>query len=249
MAKYLRPSIFNCPFCLELAHPPYARALLGDSWPFADRLLFASDDAVALAGYGPQVFPYALVLTRRHIVSTAETHAREREALLQCLSYLYGLKAFPGKSLTVFEHGGVDSDRCGCLEHCHLHVIDGRYDAVAWLRDDEPDCREVCLSVTERWQVQGRYIFAGVYADNHEVRGVLAQPDDVPRQYFRQLLARQLGERCWNWREGMNHDFIEALVSIAKETAGRGAVEPCPTLEKSCPVYVGGELTDVHGCR
>lgn len=203
-----------CPFCRELQQPSYGCALLGEDWPFKDRLLAQSPDAFAIAGYGPQVFPYALVVTNRHIVSLTATSASERKSILQCLDALRTLPALIGKSVSVFEHGGSGPGSCACLEHCHLHVIDGRYPIMEWLLEEEI-CRSVSFSATQMFEIEEPYVFAGRYSGG-EIQGAVAKPEVRMSQYFRHMLALRLGERAWDWRMGMNMAFIRKLVTQAK---------------------------------
>src|SRR4051812_7884210 len=124
-----------CPFCLEMADARYGRALLGDRWPFDDRVLLRANEAWAIAGIAPQVYPYVLIITRRHITSIAESDYQERKSILDLLDGLLELKLFASSELIVFEHGGKVGNRCSCLEHCHLHIIDGAYPIVRWFAD------------------------------------------------------------------------------------------------------------------
>src|SRR5687768_11357291 len=68
---------YACPFCLEIVDLSYSANFLPVNWPFRGRVLSEDENAIALAGYGPQIYPYALVLPRRHVHSLAETTAEE----------------------------------------------------------------------------------------------------------------------------------------------------------------------------
>ena len=214
----------TCPFCRELANPRYGCVLLGEDWPFEDRILAQEAEAFAIAGYGPQVFPYALVLTNRHISCLGQSSDGERASLLGCLDSLLELSVFSSGRLSVFEHGGRGKNACSCLEHCHLHVIDGQYPAIEWLRDEEDVHRQVTLEVSAKFEAAEPYIFAGGY-DGQTLDGIIAHPEDRWPQYFRHVLASRLGHRRWDWREGMNRDYMVQLVTAAKhfrETGCRG---------------------------
>jgi diadenosine tetraphosphate (Ap4A) HIT family hydrolase len=206
-----------CPFCSEAAHAAYGRSLLGDGWPFPDRVLFDRGEAFAIAGYGPQVFPYVLVLPRRHVVSLADCDRGERESILGCLNDLAALSIFKSKELTIFEHGGRSGDTCSCLEHCHLHVIDGEYPIEEWLIEDFPDSGPAIFDRESTPPPASSYLFAGNYnLDAFRIRGHYLAWDRPPSQFFRRLLSSKLRLEDWDWHAGMNQDFMVRLVTHVK---------------------------------
>jgi diadenosine tetraphosphate (Ap4A) HIT family hydrolase len=206
-----------CPFCLELENPSYSLNFLGSTWPFSDRILFSTDHATVIAGYGPQVNPYALVVPRRHLQSVAETTREERASVLDCLDKLLSMGVFPSGKLSIFEHGDCGGRRHhSCLEHCHLHVVDGAIPIAEWLREECLGCEEAALSVDSNWAAGRAYLWAGAYAGNGCATGLINQDGSDRSQFFRRLIARRLGQRKWNWREGMNPDYMRDLVQAAK---------------------------------
>lgn len=211
-----------CPFCIELLQPQYGCALLRPDWPHPDRILATEPDAFAIAGYGPQVYPYALIVTNRHITSLAEATASERLSVLHCIDRLQMLSPFRGLAPAVFEHGGKGGSACSCLEHCHLHVISGQYPVQAWLEEEEA-CEPAMMDEQRGFGVGGSYLFAGRYSGGRLV-GVTAQPEERTPQYFRQMLALRLGLTSWDWREGMNVNFMRDLVSEAKKSQAQGVM-------------------------
>ncbi len=207
-----------CPFCLELENPSYALNFLCPSWPYPDRILVSADHAVALAGYGPQVNRYALVITRRHLQSIAETSCEERADILDCLDQLLALDVFPSRSLSVFEHGDCGGrQHHSCLEHCHIHVVDGALPISTWLREECPDCKEAALSTESVWSNDRPYLWAGTYAGDGRVNGLVNVDGFDRSQFFRRLIARRLGQASWNWREGMNSNYMREMVTVAKK--------------------------------
>lgn len=210
------PESVTCPFCLEVVEPRYGTVLLGEHFPFKDRVLFRSDKAWAIAGIAPQVYPYALIITKRHITSLAEASTEERRSILDALEGLRNLGVFPSKELTVFEHGGKVGNRCSCLEHCHLHVIDGKHRIVDWFVEDQPNAVQWIVDDVRTLPHRGRYLFAATYRGGRVLHGVSTEPEEVPTQYFRQLLAARTGSRNWDWHELMNMQFVSVLVGAAK---------------------------------
>src|ERR1035441_3956898 len=114
-----------CVFCLEGQDPEFANIFLGDDWPYKGRVLVSNERMYAIPGYGPQVFPYVLIVSRRHFSSLAESDSSERESLFRVLSRLRMLRIFGPRPLCVFEHGGCGGSTQSCIDHFHLHVVDG----------------------------------------------------------------------------------------------------------------------------
>jgi diadenosine tetraphosphate (Ap4A) HIT family hydrolase len=211
-----------CPFCLELETPAYALNFL-EHWPFADRILFTTDLATAIAGYGPQVRSYALIIPHRHLRSVAETSREERESLMDCLDALRSLESYPSGVLTVFEHGDCGSrQHHSCIEHCHLHVMDGSIRMADWLREECRGCEEAVLSSPSVWRADSGYLWAGTYTGDRRAIGLMSRSGSDRSQFFRRLIARRMGHAKWNWREGMNPSYMRELVSAAKaQNVGR----------------------------
>ncbi|HVT11661.1 MAG TPA: hypothetical protein VHE55_05305 [Fimbriimonadaceae bacterium] len=202
-----------CLFCRESSAPDTAREFLPPGWPYADRILSRNCSWFAIPGTGPQVFPYIIVASNRHITSLAETGGQERQALFHMLDLLLRLKLFPSNALTVFEHGGTSGDTCGCLDHCHIHVVDSEYPLQAILQKSAPDCRVECFSAERPLQAEGRYVCAGRYTGTGELVVAMSYDRGEIRQYFRKVLAALLRSEQWNWRERMNDDWLLRLVN------------------------------------
>src|SRR5947209_6139161 len=117
-----------CIFCLEARSPESANGFLGASWPYNGRVIVSNDFMYAVPGYGPQVFPYVLVISRRHFDSLARSTRPERIAIIDILEHLRTMPMFSTSRLCVFEHGGCTTDTHSCLEHFHLHVVDASID-------------------------------------------------------------------------------------------------------------------------
>ena len=81
----------SCVFCNDAEDPSYANCFLGSDWPYNGRIITQTDTVFVVPGYGPQVFPYALIITNRHITSLAQTTKRERNDIFECLSRLQAL--------------------------------------------------------------------------------------------------------------------------------------------------------------
>jgi hypothetical protein len=189
-------------------------------------VIYADDSVIAIPGLGPQVYPYVLVVTRRHFSGFADSTPSERQALLDALHALLSLGIYPSQSLCVFEHGGCGGMTIGCIDHCHMHVVDGAFALHDALAARVVDVSPASLSATEVLRPADRYLFAGPFGGGRCITGVLTHVIPPSRQYFRQLLAAELGSDEWDWSLRMNEAWVLRLV--AEVAAKTGAPQRRP---------------------
>jgi hypothetical protein len=169
-----------------------------------------------MAGLGALVFPYILFVTKRHITGIDMASVQELAELREMLDSCLGSKLFPSGRLSLFEHGGSGGESCSCVDHCHIHVVDGAFDlasllstarsaAVAWsVEFDEPG----------KFPVTAPYVWAGRYHQGSENIEAFVHPAaGLGQQYFRRLLAAWIGTDHWNWRLSPEWDNIQKLVA------------------------------------
>jgi len=199
-----------CPFCSELMDPSlFCRVQQG--WPFASRIVHLNRRAFVIPGIGPQVYPYLLVLTRRHKFSLASTTRDERHDLVASLDWLRQTGIYPSPTLTVFEHGGCGgNDSASCVDHAHLHVVDGRF-GIQTLFAAYAATTSVAFGAETPLPQMERYVFAGSYDGSGVIRGELAE-GVFPKQFCRRLLATIVGGP-WNWRLKMHEEWVLRTVT------------------------------------
>jgi diadenosine tetraphosphate (Ap4A) HIT family hydrolase len=199
----------SCPFCTELMNPAAFRRVQHD-WPFDSRIVHINEKAFVIPGVGPQVYPYLLVLTRRHIVSLATTTPVERRKLIAALDWLLQSGVYPSSSLTVFEHGGCGgNDSASCVDHAHMHVIDGTHDLPSLFRARTETAPAEFSGDVSLPDVE-RYVFVGRYAGGGTIHGAVSEAV-FPKQFCRRLLATLVGGP-WNWRLKMHEEWVTKLV-------------------------------------
>jgi hypothetical protein len=185
-----------CPFCLDSVHPEVP------SWiPAQSRLLGVIGEISLCAGLGAIVQPYVLAYPSRHILGISELSAHARRDLIDALDSCLETSLFPSGSLTVFEHGGrSSSETTSCLEHCHLHILDGQFDLVGALTAIYPEAEEATVSATSNITSESTYLLAGIYQDS-AIEAVMVHAPGCGSQFFRRTLAALVhDEHEWNWR-------------------------------------------------
>lgn len=205
-----------CPFCIEAASPESGLRLLGETWPFRDRVLCDFQSSFAIAGFGPLVYPYALVLPKRHVMNYLCTSTSERESIFDCLDALLIQSEFSNGSLVVLEHGGCGGPSSACIAHCHLHVFDGAMHIDEWMDEELAGATFIELDSALPSPAHPDYLFAGRYGGDRRLPGRIAPDDQRTPQFFRQVIASRLSLGNWNWRIGMNPDMMIRLVQKSR---------------------------------
>jgi diadenosine tetraphosphate (Ap4A) HIT family hydrolase len=198
----------SCVFCLEANVPGYARTFLPLEWPYPHRTLHRSADCFVVPGYGPIVCPYVLVIPIRHSLSLSHLQGRERLAIFEALEPLLASGLFPSNSICVFEHGGCRGSAGSCVDHVHLHAVDGLVPVDRWFLEEMPNIQACEFTPTNGIPHTDRYLYAGRYRGGRSIEGYYLQSDHVESQFFRRLIAHRLNLSSWNWRIGMNPEHM-----------------------------------------
>ena len=206
-------SLENCVFCREAKDPAYALEFLGPRWPYESRILFELETLFAIPGYGPQVFPYVLIVSKHHIRSLSQADRILRRDIISCLDMVLQARDFQCSCLTLFEHAGCTT-LSSCIEHFHLHVVSGQYD----LDRDLPGAgRRIGISSRERLSgVSEPYLLVGSYDGNSVISARVEEVRERDDQFFRRCLAKCLGEEDWDWRLGMNHELMVRMMAAVR---------------------------------
>ena len=203
----------DCVFCAEIERPCSIKSLI--SIPYSDRIIYSDDYVLAFPGLGPQVFPYILVVTKRHIVSLTQADCNERIAVLNCLHYLSKSGLYADDCLTVFEHGGDLSVGCSSIEHCHLHVVASSLNIkhhLKWYHN----ASQIAIDSTGSFEDKGGYLLIADY-ENDEMNGRVHSPDIIESQYFRKVISRIKNDTDWDWRVINNDDYIIRALEFYKD--------------------------------
>lgn len=191
----------NCPFC-GTESPPLWADEADEAWRnLRKRTLAVAGEVTLCAGLGAIAEPYVLAYTREHHLALSATSNKELSDLFDALDLCLGSGMFPSGSLSVFEHGGGSAQNAtGCLEHCHLHIIDGAHDLRLGLKQTYPDSIPVRMSESDNLPHSAGYLFTGRYEGGRVLDGQVAHVTSCGSQFFRRLLAAQMGRLDWNWR-------------------------------------------------
>lgn len=201
----------DCVFCGELQDFGGSAFKNLTDWPYDSRTLFETETLQIIPGYAPQVFPYFLIISKRHAVGLPELNGQELLELERCVHWLASHPETHGRAVYFFEHGICDShvrQSFPCVAHFHLHCILEPYDILTPFRE-LMNPREVDLfSESAVASLDSAYLLAGNMRAGRITSFTRDHLDARPSQYFRQLLASQLHSHAWRWQLGMNRPWI-----------------------------------------
>jgi len=207
----------NCPFCLGQIEPhPRLELVKGEQISVHERILECGATSYLAAGLGALVYPYVLFITKRHITGFAEANHAERLEFFEMLDHCLAVGLFPSKSLCVFEHGGSGLESCSCVDHCHIHIVDGAFDMAKLLAASKPAAvpwviDKSTLSVPH---VPTPYLWAAKYIQGEsKIEGIALAAKGHGQQYFRRLLAAWIRGDQWDWRLFPRWDNIIKLIN------------------------------------
>ena len=189
----------SCYFCEEGKDFSIVKKRYGNIWSYDNEVIFHDDNIFAIVGASPQVVPYILILPYRHIYSVTEMTKQEIISFYKCLNYLCGRGGY-GNELCVFEHGGKSEDGSSAIDHCHVHVIDGKYKLFYHNSYDNYTIYNTIPKIT------GSYLLIGSYKKNKLSLKIATNHIVHERQFFRRRLAEIINEDEWDWHKNFKID-------------------------------------------
>lgn len=223
----------NCPFCLGVdLGTGFHEELAEEHSGIRRRVLAVRSRAYLAAGLGALVYPYALYVTRRHVTGIDETSDFERTDLFSLLDACVASRLFDSPALTLFEHGGSGPQACSCVDHCHVHIVDGQFDLLKLMSETSPNSVPTTVTTTV---VQGfprgePYLWAARYtAHDRQLEGRVRTAQGEGQQYFRRLLAGWVRSPEWNWRTSPRWENVDKLVRAWPASQPEVQSTPPPT--------------------
>jgi ATP adenylyltransferase len=189
-----------------------------------ERMLFQTDNFFVIPTLGSMgIEGYLLVVPKKHYHAIAEIPKKLSKELLELvgdvktlISHEYGL------STLVFEHGprlgNIDSGQS--IDHAHLHLVPGVDITEDWAVDLMFRLGKVGqfykVERVEGFQKAQDLIGLGrsyLYVQNLQGAELLSEQNfHRPSQYFRAMVANQVGTSYWNWRLNPDPETLEKTV-------------------------------------
>lgn len=204
----------SCPFCDEVLNPAMIKYYV-DDWPYGDRLIYSNASWIVVPGYSPQVYPYILIISKKHYISFFQCSVDEINLFYECLDYLLISKVFKRDELLYFEHGG---NLCGgsCIEHCHIHVIGAEVDVLSDFKNEEM-IRKIEYEEGVGMRMNENYLLCAQYGGESDKSLYVSRHLTRDHQYFRKMIGRIKGDDKWDWHLGINIQYMIRLYDEFKK--------------------------------
>ena len=158
-----------------------------------DEVLFESENFVVTTSLGAFIEGWILIISKRHITSMSQLSAIEMQQLSTLIvdvrervEQVYG-------STVVFEHGSLKpGTHFGCgIDHAHVHIVPFEDSILPIINKELIDIRWRELKRIKDIDLEKKpYLFV---IDREESNGVISNPDSIPSQFIRRVLAKHLG--------------------------------------------------------
>jgi len=158
-----------------------------------DEILFETSNFVVTTSLGAFVEGWVLIISKRHITSMSRLSEGElSEPNTTMGDVRTKVEQIYGKTV-VFEHGSlVPGTHFGCgIDHAHVHIVPFNYSIIPIVDQEKPNiCWRPIIRIEDIIVEKKPYLFI---IDREERNGVISNPDSIPSQFIRRVLAKHLG--------------------------------------------------------
>jgi diadenosine tetraphosphate (Ap4A) HIT family hydrolase len=154
-----------------------------------DMPLFIEDDFIAFPALGQLIEGYLLIAPKEHSLSSIKLNYQRAEALLNFSKKISGFQSIIWEKPTIFEHGACQTNQKSgaCISHAHWHLIPGNWDNLLPI----PSINLRYSSFLEFYETN-KSDEAFVLQINSDNSCFITNKEDIPSQYIRRLLAKQI---------------------------------------------------------
>ncbi len=157
-----------------------------------DEVLFESTSHIVTTTLGAFVEGWTLVISKRHVTSMSQLSVSEIQELSSLVSDVRKRVEQVYGSTVVFEHGSLDpGTNFGCgIDHAHIHIVPFEDSIIPVINNEPLDIHWRPLESLEDIATENKpYLFV---IDREERNGVISNPENIPSQFMRRVLAKYL---------------------------------------------------------
>lgn len=195
----------TCEFCIEFNCFEDSQYFKLTNWNYKDRILKQNDYFNTIPAYGPLTYPYLLIVSKQHFLNTLQLPYYYYPHLINIINELTSHYSIFCKRWLFFEHAGCEKfNMSSCIDHFHIHMIPYYENIIDnFVKLFKPSQYPSLGNITE---LNDPYL---LISENLEKDILIADNITVvPKQYFRKLLANAIDVKSWDWRLGMNQEYL-----------------------------------------
>lgn len=217
----------KCAICEELSCAGETRlsSALGDSY-VTNATLAISDNFAVIPSVGPLVAGHCLLVTRQHssnVIAGLDQPKLDELGGICKESVEKLIREFSNMRLFCFEHGSrceLQNSLCS-TSHGHLHQLPfrkGDIDAVLDAAGGQKFSVPSLVDLNALLQAVEEYIVAfSLTSDCARLEGIVMDASSAPSQYFRKLIAMQIGNSRWDWKTDGNAGLLRNTLALGFE--------------------------------
>jgi len=158
-----------------------------------NEVLFDSTSYVVTPSLGSFIEGWTLIISKRHVTSMSQLLIPEIQELSSLLSDVREKVEHAYGPTVVFEHGALKAGtEFGCgIDHAHFHIVPFNIPIIPLVEKELNTIKwRPIRQLEEIFQERESYLFI---CDIGAEYGVISNPNDIPSQFMRRILAKYLG--------------------------------------------------------
>ena len=205
----------ECEFCIEL-RTNCLPAKYQNYSSIRHRCFMETEHLSVWPTVSPLRFGHILILSKSHVPSFAHVQPSARAELFDVVNNLDAILRHDDSNYAFFEHGLASCNQTGCgVNHAHIHMIwltQHEQELVKKLFDDilSISCTMTPLDFRRKDLNWGEYALLCLH--RHDLF-VSLHNTDIPSQTLRKIVARAIGSTSLDWREMINAEIFERMVT------------------------------------
>lgn len=183
----------------------------------ASRILYSDDKLYVAVDISPLCVGHILIITKEHYFNFYETSKEIKETtkiIMEKIRILF--QEIYHSDALFFEHGSLQSGKAGAsIDHAHLHVLPFSYDIESILKKLGNPVS--CDIFSSEYSKNLSYLYIEI-----KNRKFLYPVDELPSQYLRNLIGKQLVNPNYDWRKYyLTEDSLERVETTYSTLKGK----------------------------
>lgn len=192
----------SCCICKEIETHYFPKEYRAN-YPIRNRLCFESQYFVVFPSISPLVAGHTLVFPKKHVKNLMQLCSHAHEDLCETVQQVSNLLSAHFGSLYTLEHGVGEDNGTACgINHAHLHFIPMKSEVAKRVNNRvrklySPDISGPFHEILNQKRQKGSYLLFGQNLDYIHI----ALNRDIPSQVMRKVIAEELGNEKWDWKQ------------------------------------------------
>ena len=196
----------------------------GDELTQADEVLWQCEDHVLVASLGALAVGHVMLVSRRHVLSSAGLGSLESLSLKESLWTTKRVLRERFGKVVVFEHGpSAPGQSVGCtVDHAHVHLVPFGGDFEHLVRRADPDFTWQPVSSILAARCAADSGLPYLYFETDSGAAWLAVSEHIPSQFFRRVVCGAESPERYDWRRDSRLSTVRDTVASLHDAFDSG---------------------------